>query len=336
MSIKVSVIIPVYNAEKYLSQCLNSILGQTLGDTEVICVDDCSSDKTPQILAEYARADGRVRVITNERNLRTGLSRNIGLASAEGEYVLFLDADDWFETDYLESAVKQADADCADICISGYDLIDDRTGEQSASNWHRKKKLLPEGTFSPEENADYLFQMTDGQVWDKLYRRSFLEKTGLSFPDSKAAEDTAFVYRTLLCAGRITSCPRAFVHYRVNRAESVSKSFAADPQAPFEAFETVYAFLLEHNLFEKYKKSFLNWAMEYQVWQVNNAPDESIRKMYLGLLRNRWIPELRLNEYPRSRFYDRGSYLKYLLAAYMPKKLYLAAVKAYKHLKNGK
>jgi len=334
MSIKVSVIIPVYNAEKYLSQCLDSVLSQSLSDIEVICVDDGSSDRSMEIIGGYAARDGRIKRLA-QKNGGAGLARNAGFAAAEGEYVLFLDADDWFEPDYFESAYRCASETDADICVSRGVMFDNASGEELPSEWMLKTDHLPALSFKPEDAAEHIFQFTYGQVWDKLFRRVFLKGKKLIFPALRAAEDTAFAYEAIMSAGRICILPQTTVHYRVNRDGSVSKSFADNPQAPLDAFELVYDFLNEHSLHEKYEKSFLNWAMEYLVWQVNNAADEETRKMYLGELRSRWIPELRLNEYPLRYFENRTSYLKYLLAVYMPERIYLLFLKCYKRRKNN-
>lgn len=332
MSKKLSVIIPVYNCEKYLRQCLDSVINQSLTDIEIICVDDGSTDASAAILAEYSARDGRMKVI-NQPNSGAGAARNNGLAAAQGEYILFLDSDDWFEADYFEAAFRKIEADNADICICGYESFDDKTGRMLASNWEKKKNILPENSFSPGEYSNRIFQLTDGQVWDKLYRHSFIIQSDVRFPELKAAEDTAFAYQTLIQAERITVLHRAFVHYRINRAGSVSKSFAESPNAPFDSFKLVYDFLNERGLLGKYEKSFMNWAMEYLVWQVNNAAAPLIQERYLKELRNRWFPELRLNRYPFGYFENRISYLKYLLAAYLPERMYLLVLSHFKRRK---
>ena len=104
-NIKVSVILPVYNGETYLSECLDAILGQTLKEIEVICVNDGSTDRSPEILREYAARDSRIRVIDQE-NTGAGAARNNGMAQARGEYLSFLDADDFFEPQMLEARTK--------------------------------------------------------------------------------------------------------------------------------------------------------------------------------------------------------------------------------------
>lgn len=112
--LKVSVIIPVYNVEAYLRQCLDSVVNQTLREIEIICVDDGSTDKSAAILKEYAAKDGRIKVLT-QSNTGAGAARNAGIARATGEWITFCDADDWIEPDAIEkmvAAAQREDADC--------------------------------------------------------------------------------------------------------------------------------------------------------------------------------------------------------------------------------
>ena len=99
---KISVIIPVYNVESFLPQCLDSVVNQSYRDIEIICVEDCSTDSSMQILRDYAQNDNRIKIIQNTKNLGLGLARNVGLEYATGEYIHFLDSDDWIEAGSYE------------------------------------------------------------------------------------------------------------------------------------------------------------------------------------------------------------------------------------------
>ena len=155
----VSVIVPVHNAEKYLVQCLYSILGQTLQDIEIICVDDNSSDGSETILEQFAKEDSRLRVLRSP-GLGAGGARNIGLASAQGEYLSFLDADDFFEPDMLESAVAKAEEDQSDIVVYGSWLYDDSRQANRQAKWKLQTEGLPEGQpFAPAEVSDRIFNI---------------------------------------------------------------------------------------------------------------------------------------------------------------------------------
>ena len=177
--IKVSVIIPVYNAEPYLRQCLDSIAAQTLRDIEIICVDDGSDDGSPEILREYAEKDGRFTVL-HQQNLYAGVARNLGKLAARGEYLAFVDADDFFEPDLLEAEYAQCTRYGADICVCGFDDYGMKTGGYCPDADFLRYCPAVE-LMNPKEYAKYLYQFVNPVVWNKMFRRSFAEETGLDF-----------------------------------------------------------------------------------------------------------------------------------------------------------
>ena len=142
MDPKVSIIIPVYNAEEYLCQCLNSILSQSLNDIEIICVDDCSTDGCNDILVSYAANDSRFKVIRNNNNLHAGPSRNRGLEIAKGEYILFMDADDWLVEDSLERLYLDTVCMKADISRCRALEYDNITGEKVKNEFSYLKNVF--------------------------------------------------------------------------------------------------------------------------------------------------------------------------------------------------
>lgn len=328
----VSVVIPVYNIEAHLRQCLDSVRAQTLEEIEVICVDDGSTDQSPAILADYARRDPRFRVIT-QANAGPGAARNTGMAQADGEYLIFLDSDDWFEPDFLETMVDLARKTRADVTICRAVEFDAATGRELPSEWMLKDQYLPGETFAPEEVAEHLFQFTYGMPWDKLYRRGYVVQSGIEFPPLANSEDLAFVFPTLLSAGRIAVTQRVLIHHRVNRHSSVSNSRARQPEAPYQAFQIVKTYLEDQGLMERYEKSFLNWAMEFLVWHVSNMDDKAIQREYLDALRRRWLPAIDFDQKPRNYYENAFTYRKYQLAKYAPWPLFRAVVKLYKRLK---
>ena len=118
--IKISIIIPVYNTEKYLKKCLDSIINQTLKSLEIICIDDCSTDNCLHILKEYQLKDNRIKIIEQKENKGQGVARNLGLNIAEGKYIMFLDPDDWLELNALEILYKKSKETNADIIHFNY------------------------------------------------------------------------------------------------------------------------------------------------------------------------------------------------------------------------
>ena len=332
---EISVIIPVYNIQQHLRECLDSVLGQSYPHLQVICVDDGSTDESPAILAQYAQKDNRVQVI-RQQNAGPGAARNTGLEAATGEYVIFLDSDDWFEPDFLEKMVDTAVREGADVAICRAVEFDTNSGRELPSQWMMKKQYLPgKLAFDPQEMADHLFQFTYGMPWDKFYRRELLTTSGIRYPALKNSEDLAFVYPTLLAAKRIAVVDEVLIHHRINRMASVSNSRCGQPEAPYEAFQIVKEYLEQHQLMDTYRRSFLNWAMEFLVWHISNMSQRDIQKQYLNTLRHQWLPQLHFEEHPASYYESKSCYAKYLLARYAPYPVFAAVVKVYKKAKHG-
>ena len=138
----VSVIIPVYNVEKYLNQCLDSVIAQTLTDIEIICVNDSSTDGSLGILEEYEKKDKRIRVVT-QPNSGAGAARNRGLSMASGKYLSFLDSDDFFEPDMLELAYQKAEEDSADFVVFNSNQYYTDKGKFVEVSWTLREKEIP-------------------------------------------------------------------------------------------------------------------------------------------------------------------------------------------------
>lgn len=189
----VSIIVPVYGVERYLENCIKSILSQTYSDFEVILVDDCSPDSCPEICDKEALKDDRIRVIHKKVNEGLGFARNTGLENAKGEYVLFLDSDDYIESTLLENAVGALE-DTTDMVIFGIN----RVFEDKDGNITKTEKLIPEEMkgSTPKDAAD-IFRMLNVKkafpfAWNKLYRRGFIEKHSARFESTKLIEDFLF------------------------------------------------------------------------------------------------------------------------------------------------
>ena len=236
----------------------------------------------------------------------------------------------------LEELFETAERTGADITICKTEQFDSGTGEHIPGDWMLKDALAPSACFAPADIAEHIFQLTYGMVWDKLYLRSFIECESLRFPNLRAAEDTAFVYKSLLSSKQIALLPEVKVHYRINRASSVSNSFVRQPEAPFEAFRIIYEFVHQPGLWVRYERSFLNWAMEYLVWQVCNMPDKAIRRQYYDLLHKEWFPRLELDKRQTSFYENKGAYVKFFLVRQLSYKAFSLPLSVYKSLKDWK
>ena len=236
MEPKVSVIIPVYNVEKYLGPCLDSILGQTLNNIEVICVDDGSTDRSLDILREYEKRDARVKVLT-QPNTNAGAARNKGIQQARGEYLSFLDSDDHFDPTMLEKCAARMDQDGSDVLVFGAKQHNMRTGIISDMPWSLRLDRCPQkSVFTPREVKDYLFNNFQNWPWNKLFRRSFVEQHHITYQEITRTNDMAFVCQALAQAGRISVLDEYLAYYRVETGSSLQQSNHRDPMALTQAF----------------------------------------------------------------------------------------------------
>ena len=218
---KVSVIIPVYNTEKYLRECLDSVVNQTLKEIEIICVDDGSTDSSLEILKEYAEKDNRFTIITQE-NLHAGVARNAGLAVARGEYVYFLDSDDYIKICFIEKMYTGACTDNLDLYICKRMLLDCEDNIISNDNNSLHIELLPQKVFAPTDIKDCIFQFSIIGVTTKLYNLSFLKEHNIYYQNIKTTNDIYFNHLTLALARKIYYIDEALVVYRYCRKDSLT------------------------------------------------------------------------------------------------------------------
>ena len=215
-NIKVTVVMPVYNAFDYLRPALDSVICQTFTELELICVDDGSTDRSLHILKEYQEKDSRVRIVT-ETNAGPSIARNKGLDRARGEFVIFLDADDFVEPTLIEKLYNKAVEDNLDIAIAKYDVYNDRKARFEGVIKCDHGEIFDGGaTVSKATNPDEIFQCTTTYVWNKLFRTSFLRDMGLSFdPELRVFEDAYFIVTALALTSAVGKVHEVLVHHRV-------------------------------------------------------------------------------------------------------------------------
>lgn len=310
----VSVILPVYNAEKYLRECLDSLACQTLHEAEFICIDDGSTDNSRNILAEYAMRDSRFRLVVQE-NSGAGAARNAGIDLAKGEYLSFLDADDFFEPEMLEYAYTSAKRGDADVVVFGCDLYNDKNGKWLRCPWSIKRRWLPDtNPFSPKDIAPHIFNFSNGWAWDKLFRKEFVEQTGLRFMQQRTTNDMFFVFASYARARSIMVLEPVFAHHRMNLAGSLTNTRSRSWDCFVNALLKLRKELETNGVFERFEKSFCNFALELCCWNINSlapeARDELIAQLRYGL-----AEQLGLCGHDSNYFYYQTEYarMKYIL-----------------------
>lgn len=217
---KLSIIIPVYNVEKYLPQCLHSVVELPIDSYEVVLVNDGSTDRSGEIVREYAHRYPDLIVATEQPNQGLSAARNTGLDLAQGEYVLFLDSDDYVIAEELDAFWRSAWADGADVAVAQY--AKDVEGEIQAHAVSRGKRRLAgrdavSGTEYMCRAFDPFTDEIDVEVCTQLYRRAFLQEYSVRFCPGLLHEDTLFSFQVYLAAETVRVYPSVFYRYRMRR-----------------------------------------------------------------------------------------------------------------------
>ena len=282
--VKISVIIPVYNTEKYLRQCLDTVCGQTLKELQIICVDDGSTDGSVDILNEYSQKDSRIQVIFHEHTGQGAAgARNKGLDYAVGEYLLILDSDDYFDLKLADKAYKKAKMTDADIVLYNAKYLEnDRyiSGETLLF-----EDMIPsKEVFCAEDCPNTIFQITRPNAWSKLWRREFIQENGIRFQNLHWLDDALFVCKAMAMAKKITILDERLVNYRYVRAGNQTSTTDKDPSAAIKFSEELKVFLKEKKLYESIKVSFWDQIMSVCSYQLSTFKTyDAYKTLYNGL-----------------------------------------------------
>ena len=223
----VSIVMPVYNAEKHLRETLECLLGQTYSYIEVLLVDDGSRDNSAVICKEYSLRDGRFYYVYQE-NAGAGAARNHGLRIARGEFVIFLDSDDLFEDDLIEklhSALEISNSDVAVCRENGFIGSYSQECSLDIEAGHN----MPAGTYRPGDLGRAFFQSVTASPWDKMFRKSFIDANKLEFQNLRFSNDAYFILSAMFLANSITWIEDILVHYRMGQGSSLRDKMYLEP-----------------------------------------------------------------------------------------------------------
>ena len=253
--IKISIIIPVYNTEKYLKKCLDSIINQTLKSLEIICIDDCSTDNSLNILKEYQLKDKRIKIIEQKEN-------------------------DWLELNALEILYKKLKETNADIIHFNY--IEENEKLKS-SNYKNAAKIIKkrfgikaknDGFYSLKNSYGSFLYKFEMQVWDKIYKKDFILKNNINFAPNKHGEDHLFTIGCLINADKIYYIDEYFYHY-TKRNNSERDKITDENFCVFENIKLIEKLLCEKKLSDKYSKHIIECNICYLGWTLRKIPENS-------------------------------------------------------------
>ena len=241
--VKVSVIIPVYKVEEYLPKCLESLINQTLKDIEIIVVNDGSPDNSEKIIKEYSKKDKRVVYIKKE-NGGQGSARNLGLKKARGEYISFIDSDDWIDNDMLESMYNKAKENASDIVMCGYKNVSSKGIEEVFIDKNIEKEF--------KNNSLNKFFLT-AMVWDKIYKKEFLINSKIEFIEDKVwYEDLEYSVTLISLTDKIDFVNKPFYNYLIREQSTMRNTNIIKNLDLIIIFDGIIDFYKNNNLYDKY------------------------------------------------------------------------------------
>ncbi len=310
---KVSVVVPVYNVERYLSECLESVISQTLSDIEIICVNDGSTDGSGAILGEYAERDPRIIVVEQENQGLAG-ARNSGLDAAIGEYVLFLDSDDWVEATMIEEVCARCVNDDADIGIFKIRYVYTDTGVSVDGHWTLQMGLVPTKVpFCRDEMSGSLFRFVTPSACNKMFKRSFLLEGGLRFVRGlRRAEDVPFTYLALATAERITVLDRVLLNYRKGVSDSLQSTIHEEPLEICRALAITKMEAEKAGVFPQIERDFTSAALYQCLFTLESVKTvDAFRELYAEL-KSTYFSELGISDREKDYFLDPRHYDQYV------------------------
>ncbi len=286
--VDVSVIIPIYNAHDYLDEALKSILAQDFESFEVICVDDGSTDRSLDIIKKYKEISPKIRIIT-ENNAGPATARNKGLSRVRGKYVIFLDADDFYEPTLISSLYSAAENLSLDIAVANFDIYNTRRARFEHNIESDHFDLLNDGrVVSKNEYPDYILQCATGYVWNKMFKRDFLLENGIAFNTSlRIFEDVYFVTTAFATASRISKVPEVLVHHRIYSEQSRPKMFKKYYTDVPVVYEEIKKFLMHRGAYAPIATSFMNLSAS-RCYKIYNILWKDAKETFWNLLHEKY------------------------------------------------
>lgn len=313
----ISVIMPLYNAARYLPEALQSVLMQTYEDFELICIDDCSTDDTRIILADFQKKDSRIKILLNEERLGAAGARNKGLKEAHGKYIVFFDGDDIFDEEVLEKAYHVMEKYTVDIAIFEYmhvqsdEIYIKRKAERSALFMEKYSKC----PFSARKFMPAEFPNWSDSVCDKMFRKKFIDDNNIEFQNLPSYNDVYFSKIATYCAEKIIwlDDTRIMVYAR-DHFESSRISSDRDPMCAYYAMEKLGAELRKRNMMANLSPYFYHRFLGMMLSVLKNVKKEEGKRDFYNFLHYDGIAHC--IEYGREYYDQIDTYDKYLLECF--------------------
>ncbi len=295
MTPKLSIIVPVYNTEIYLKECLDSLVNQTFKDIEIIIVNDCSPDNSEAVILEYQAKDPRIKYIKHDKNLGLGGARNTGITNASGEWIAFVDSDDYIDLNTYKTILSLMGKHQANLGVFSVINFDDTTKKETYDPYFDCNI----DTLTTLDHQNF-HNISSATAWNKIFKHSDLIGHNLTFPEHLKHEDEEFWFKYVaIVEPSVISCNEKFYHYR-QRSNSImgqrDLSYKDMPQICLN----IYLFLQQHNKDKLYRQHLLSFRVQYLYYhyeEVKPIYKTIFQEQVLQFLQNMKVTKEELEQY---------------------------------------
>ena len=313
---KISIIIPIYNSEKYLEECLKSLIYQTFKNFEIICINDGSTDNSFKILKKFEKLDERFHIFS-QVNKGPGIARNIGIKKSKGEYLLFLDSDDIFKNTMIEDMyanIKNYDSEIVVCNSNNFEIKNENEKIFYKKNYIFFDDKIINKTFQSLDVKKDFFNLFIWWPWDKLFNKKYIKNLGIEYQNLKSSEDLFFIASAVIAAKKITFLNKILINHRVGLKSSVSNTREKSWDNFYYALKKLKSFIKEKGLYKRFKQDFINYVASFSLWNLETINGNCFCFLY-NKLRKSWLKEFGVTKYNKKYFYDLKIYkkIKYIL-----------------------
>ena len=304
----ISIIIPIYNCEEYIHECIDSLLKQSLREIEIICVDDQSTDSSYEIIKEYAQKDKRVIALQQEHS-NAGNARNLGIKHAKGKYLLFLDSDDFFDKDLCKTSYHFANYYDLDVLLFSAYKYDNKTKEiENYQTLLNTDFIKTNELYSGKDLKEHLYHVTSSCPWTKLFKKKFVKQNNLNFQSLTNSNDVYFTRSSLALANRLMAVDKKLVYYRVNQEKNTQSTKHKNPLNFIKAYLAVKEKLENEGIFDDFYQTYLNVLVTEIVYNYNTTKTDEAKKEILNYLVQGGFKELGINKMDENLIYSHARY----------------------------